>query len=86
MNLRSLFVSTLAASALLLTASANAHDPSLHEDHAPPEAKAKPVNCKQLADNVHFSNDMGDPDIKALKTKCDAEQKANAEPVPGKIK
>lgn len=82
MILRSLIVAKLATSALLLAASVHAHDPSLHEDTAPPKAKAKPVNCEQLADNDHYSNNMGDPDIKALKAQCDAEMKADAEPVP----
>lgn len=84
MILRSLFVSTLATTAMLLTASAFAHDPSLHDDYAPPPAKAKPANCEQLADNKRFSNNMADPDIKALKAKCDAEKKTVAEPDPSK--
>lgn len=85
MTLRSLIVATFATSALLLAASVNAHDPSLHEENAPPKAKAKPVNCEQLADNERYSNNMGDPDIKALKAQCDAEKKTTAEPVPATI-
>ena len=84
MTLRSLFVSAIAASAVLLAASAHAHDPSLHDDYVPPVTKAKPVTCDQLADNVHYSNNIGDADIKALQAKCDAEKKAAAEPVPRK--
>ena len=81
MTLRSLFVSTLVTSALILAASASAHDPSLHDDYVPPPVKAKPASCEQLADNEHFSNNMMDPDIKALKARCDAEQKDVKKPV-----
>jgi hypothetical protein len=49
-----------------------------------PPAKAKPANCEQLADNKRFSNNLADPDIKALKAKCDAEKKTVAEPDPSK--
>ncbi|MBK8122216.1 MAG: hypothetical protein IPK54_01270 [Dokdonella sp.] len=84
MDLRSVFVSAIATSTLLLAASAHAHDPSLHDDYVPPVTKAKPVNCDQLADNEHYSNNMGDVDIKALQAKCDAEKKAAGETVPRK--
>ena len=84
MTLRSLFVSSFTACALLLAAIAHAHDPSLHDDYVPPATKAKPMTCDQLADNEHYSNNMGDADIKALKAKCDAEKKAAAEQVSRK--
>ncbi len=85
MTLRSLLVSALVTSALILGANASAHDPSLHDDYVPPPVKAKPVNCDQLADNEHYSNNMMDPDIKALKAKCDAEKKTVEEPAPKKV-
>lgn len=84
MTLRSLFVSAIGASVLLLAASAHAHDPSLHGDYVPPVTKAKPMTCDQLADNEHYSNNMGDAGIKALKAKCDAEKKAADEQMPSK--
>jgi hypothetical protein len=56
-----------------------AHEPALHQS----AAKMKPTTCEQYADPTHYSNDLSDPDIKALKDKCDAEAtsaKADAEP------
>lgn len=73
MNLRPLLLSLTAISTLLLAAAVQAHDPSLH---APaPAAKAKPATCAQLADAQRYSNDLADPDIKALKARCDAADK-----------
>lgn len=43
----------------------------------------KPTTCKQLADTKHYSADLTDKDIKALKAKCDAQKKA-AKPAPAK--
>lgn len=85
MKVRYLFFSSLAASALLLAVSAQAHDPSLHDDRVAPAPKAKPMTCDQLADNEHYSSNMADTDIKALQAKCDAEKKAAGEPMPRKI-
>ncbi|HEY1137040.1 MAG TPA: hypothetical protein VGE64_06075 [Xanthomonadaceae bacterium] len=67
-----------ALSIALIAASAAAHDPRFHEPatQAPP-AKAKPTTCAQLADTQRYSSDLTDPDIKALKTKCDAAAKAD---------
>lgn len=72
--------SLLALSLALFSLGANAHDPSLHEQDRLPPAKAKPTTCAQLADTKRFSSDVTDADIKALKTKCDAEKKAAAKP------
>lgn len=74
---RTSFQFGLALSIALVAASAAAHDPRLHEPatQAPP-AKAKPTACAQLADTQRYSNDLTDPDIKALKAKCDAAAKA----------
>lgn len=71
-----LFVAALAAS--LLPVTAFAHDPSLHEENKP-KTLPKPTTCKELADTEHYSADLTDKDIKALKAKCDAEKKAAAE-------
>ena len=84
MTLRSLSVFALVTCSLLLTARASAHDTSLQYDYVPPPVKTKPANCDQLADNERYSTNMVDPDIKALKAKCDAEKKAAVEPPPTK--
>lgn len=83
MTLRSLFLTALSASALSMASLAQAHDPKLHDDYVPPP-KAKPTTCAQLADTTRYSNDVTDPDIKALKTRCDAEKKAAAKPSTNK--
>lgn len=74
---RTSFQFGLALSIALVAASAAAHDPRFHEpaSQATP-AKAKPTTCVQLADTQRYSNDLTDPDIKALKAKCDAAAKA----------
>ncbi len=65
----------LAFSIALVAASAAAHDPRLHEpEYQAPPAKYKPTTCVQLADTQRYSNDVTNPDIKALKTRCDAEK------------
>lgn len=61
-----------AASMLVVASAATAHG---DHDHAP---KSKPQTCEQFADRTRFSNDLSDPEIKALKEKCDA-AKADAE-------
>lgn len=81
MSLRSILLSTVAASVSLLALGAHAHDPSLHEPHAPP-AKAKPTTCVQLGDTERYSSNLSDPDIKALKAKCDAAAKKTAAKKP----
>lgn len=72
MNQKSLIRIAFAASLLVLATAATAH--SNHD--APP--KSKPETCEQLADRAHYSNDLSDPDIKALKDKCDAEAKKDS--------
>jgi hypothetical protein len=64
-----------AASLLAATPVVNAH---ADHDHETP--KLKPETCEQLADRTRYSNDLADPDIKALKDKCDAEKKSE-EPI-----
>jgi hypothetical protein len=79
MILRSLFLSTTLAASGLLAFAANAHDPSLHEpQYVVPPAKAIPTTCKQLADTQRYSSDTTNTDIKALKSRCDAEKAAAA--------
>jgi hypothetical protein len=68
MTLRTLSLTTLFA-ASLFAAGAQAHDPSLHAEHAP-VAKAKPITCEELADTERYSADLAD---KALKERCEAE-------------
>lgn len=72
--------SLLALSLALFSLGAHAHEPSLHEQDRLPSAKAKPTTCAQLADTKRYSSDVTDADIKALKTKCDAEKKVAAKP------
>ncbi|HEL5340007.1 TPA: hypothetical protein UOJ00_003004 [Stenotrophomonas maltophilia] len=71
-TLRNLSLAVLSASSLLLSGVALAHDPALHE----PAQKAKPTTCKQLADTTHYAADPVDPEIKALKARCDAAKKS----------
>lgn len=78
MTLRSLSLSAFAVSALLLAISAHAHDPSEHEPSQVPTPTAKPATCAQLADTQRYSNDLTDPDVKALKARCDAAKKVPA--------
>ncbi len=73
----------LALSIGLAATSAAAHDPRFHEPEVQtPPAKAKPTTCAQLADTRRYSNDLTDPDIKALKTRCDAERAAARKTAP----
>lgn len=60
-----------AASMLAVTAVAAAHG---NHDSTP---KQKSETCEQLADRARYSADLSDPDIKALKDKCDAAAKAD---------
>lgn len=64
-----------AAGTLVVATVATAHG---NHDHPP---KLKPETCEQLADRARYSNDLADPDIKALKDKCDA---AKADTAPAK--
>jgi len=75
MTKRSVF--TICALWLLSLATvASAHDPALHDANDAP--RAKPTTCEEYADRNHFSNDLTDPDIKALKDRCD-QAKAEAD-------
>ncbi|MEE4463197.1 hypothetical protein V2S84_14015 [Azotobacter chroococcum] len=78
MNVRLTVLSIVAASASLVALSAGAHDHSKSFDADQP--KPVPTTCKQLADTHHYSNDPSNPEIKALKARCDAEKKAAARP------
>ena len=70
-----------ALSIAFIAASAAAHDPRFHEpEYQAPPAKLKPTTCAQLADTQRYSSDLTNPDIKALKTKCDAEKAAARKP------
>ena len=85
MNLHKKILSAVALSASLFAMTAHAHDPSLHEKPAAAaKSKAKPSNCMQLADSQRYSSDLADPDIKALKTRCDAEKKSDAKAADAK--
>ena len=80
---RTSFQLGLALAITLVAASATAHDPRFHEpEYQAPPAKLKPSTCAQFADTQRYSNDPTDPDIKALKAKCDAEKAAACKPAP----
>ena len=49
-----------------------------HEGHDEDE-RAIPKTCTQLADTKNFTNDIAFPEVRALKTRCDAEKKASDE-------
>ena len=85
MNTRFLLVASLTAAALSLSGSSHAHDPRLHFDEASTPT-AKPETCTQLADTERYSNDVTDPDIKALKTRCEVEESTDANPTDDEIK
>jgi len=83
MNVRLMILSTVVASSTLFAVSANAHDPrEFDRMMGPAEAKTLPATCTQLANSSRYSNDVTNPDIKALKTRCDAEAAVK----PGKTK
>lgn len=69
MNARLIALSAVVAATTLFAMSASAHD-----------SETVPTTCAQLADSHNYSNDMDNPDIKALKVRCDAEKKAAAKP------
>ena len=83
MKMRLMVLTVIALSAAALAMNVRAHDPSLHDDHAP-KSMPKATTCKQLADTEHYSTDLTDPDIRALKAKCDAEKKAAAKAAAAK--
>jgi hypothetical protein len=47
-----------------------------------PRRRRPRPTCAQLADTQRYSSDLTNPDIKALKTKCDAEKAAAQKPAP----
>ncbi|MBA3487655.1 MAG: hypothetical protein H0T88_10795 [Lysobacter sp.] len=69
----------MVASATLFSMAAMAHDPKQFDRMmTAPEAKAVPATCVQLADSHNYSSDVTNADIKALKARCDAANKAAA--------
>lgn len=80
MNARLFIQATLLAMSTLLATTASAHDPKDFDRLMGMQTvpKSIPTSCASLADTVHFSNDETNPDIKALKKKCDAENAAAA--------
>ncbi len=81
MYVRLMLVSAVFASSAMLSQSANAHDPK-EFDRMLQIAKAQsvPETCVELADRGYFPSDAGNAEIKALKTRCDAEAEAAAKP------
>jgi hypothetical protein len=73
MKQQSILWIALAAGLLVAAPVVIAH--SNHDD----TPKLRPDTCEQLADRTRYSNDLADPDIRALKDKCDA-KKASEEP------
>lgn len=67
---------SLTLSLFAFAGTAAAHDPMLHEPVNLP--KAKPTTCAQYSDRANYSNDLSDPDIKALRDECAAKE-ADAE-------
>ena len=67
MNVRLMVLSAVVAATTVFAMSAKAHD-----------SESVPATCAQLADSHNYSNDVTNPDIKALKARCDAEKKAAA--------
>ncbi len=79
MNVRLIVLSAVVASATLFSMAAQAHDPKEFDRMmTTPEAKAVPATCVQLADSHNYSSDVANADIKALKARCDAANKAAA--------
>lgn len=79
MSSRIKILSAVAVSFTLFAASAGAHDPSEFERMiAAPATKPVPTTCEQLADPTKYSTDVSNPDVKALKARCDAAKKSAA--------
>jgi hypothetical protein len=77
---RTKILAAVAVSFTLFAPSASAHDPiELEPTMSAPAAKAVPTTCEQLADPTKYSNDSANPDIKALKMRCDAAKKATVD-------
>lgn len=85
MNVRLMLLSAVVASSTLFAMSAKAHDPAEFDRMmTAPAAKAVPATCAQLTDSHNYSNDVTNADIKALKTRCDAANKAAAKKAAAK--
>lgn len=69
MKIRSIMTLGMMAAALS-SFTALAH-PEGHDDE-----KAIPKTCAELANTRRFTDDVAYPEVKALKARCDAEQKA----------
>jgi hypothetical protein len=69
MKVRSILLLALTA-ASLSSLTVMAH-PEGHDDE-----KAIPKTCAELANKHRFTDDVSYPEVKALKARCDAEQKA----------
>ena len=78
MNARLNVLAALAVSVMTFAMSANAHDPKEFDRMMKPVAKAVPTTCLQLADTVHYTADLGNANIKALKVRCDKASKRAA--------
>ena len=62
---------TLGMLAACLSAPTVSAHPQGHDDE-----KAIPKTCAELADKRRFTDDVSYPEVKALKARCDAQQKA----------
>ena len=79
MHVRLIVLSAVVASATLFSMAARAHDPKEFDRMmTAPEAKAVPATCVRLAASHNYSNDVTNADIKALKARCDAANRAAA--------
>lgn len=80
MKVRKVALCAAVAASALFAGVSRAHDPAEFERMiaSPPAAKPVPTTCAQLADAANFSNDLTNPDIKALQARCEAERKAAA--------
>lgn len=78
-----------AIAGLSLGVAAVAHNPADTDFGHAATAKLVPTTCDQLADKLNYSDDVSNPDIKALKEGCDAKAKAadsqTAPPEPAKV-
>lgn len=65
-----------AVAGLTIAATAIAHNPAETDFGHAATAKLVPTTCDQLADNLNYSDDVSNPDIKVLKAGCDEKAKA----------
>lgn len=81
--MRKFIVIPSAFAALVMAAAVTAHNPA-DSDFRFPNATAKlvPTTCDQLGDTLNYSDDISNPDIKALKAECDSKAKATGAKVP----